>query len=71
MIKFLFSLPKRLKNFLVAVIEELKFVEWISLKETIRFTAIVTSTTIIFALSLAASDRFFNVVISKLLEVIQ
>jgi len=61
------QLPKKIINFLKSIYQELRLVDWLSRKDTIRYTSIVLLIMIIFGLSLAVIDKIFTLVIIKLL----
>jgi preprotein translocase SecE subunit len=66
----IFSLPNKLIEFLKAVLLELKYIQWLSWKETMRLSMVVISTTIIMGILLALTDQLLITLVSKILTVL-
>lgn len=66
----LINIPKTIITFFRSIVEELKYVQWLSWNETIRLTSLVISITVIIGFLLAVSDKILNFAVSKLLTIV-
>jgi preprotein translocase subunit SecE len=66
--KTILKLPNTIIKFLRATLVELRQVEWLSRKETIRLTTIVLVVTSIFGVTLALLDKVLTLLITNFLQ---
>lgn len=62
------SLPKTIINFLKSIVQEMKFVEWLTWKNTVNLTFGVLMVVIVFGIILSFGDQGLKMLVAEILD---